>query len=137
VFQNLPDTQIATSALELLKKNEPERNLQEFPGVPLFYGQSDQGVLTVEANGDSKVPFFFNQADLQAALDRAQADNPEVTSKTQIQVTTLAQVLDSMMNPSAEANVQKIEFVPSRSALEYIRSLPQDQQQGTIETPAQ
>ncbi len=123
-FQVLPDAQISEEALTLARSTPEGAELTEFPGVPLFYGESDQGVLTVEAEGGEVVPFFFSQVDLQAALERAAAENP-AASATRIEVTTLEQVVGAMLDPEAEEDVTKIAFVPSRSALEFVQSMEQ------------
>lgn len=120
VFQVLPKASVVTEALGMVNEESSEEELKEFPGVPLFYGESDEGVLTVESNGSEVVPFFFDRADLKAALDRASGESPEVTQKTTIEVTTLEQVVSSMLAPNAETNVSKIAFVPSRNALESV-----------------
>ncbi|MEM6446121.1 MAG: Tic22 family protein [Cyanobacteria bacterium J06642_2] len=126
VFQVLPKASVVTEALDMVNQESAEEELKEFPGVPLFYGESEEGVLTVESNGNEVVPFFFERADLKAALDRASSESPEVTQKTTIEVTTLEQVVNSMLAPDAENNVSKIAFVPSRSALESVQTFSED-----------
>lgn len=121
-FQVLPDAQVSQQALTIAQAGPEGAELTEFPGVPLFYGESDQGVLTVEAEDGEVVPFFFSQTDLESALERAATENPEATA-TRIQVTTLEQVVGSMLDPEADADVAKIAFVPSRAALEYVQSM--------------
>lgn len=123
-FQVLPDAQVSQEALTIARSTSEGANLTEFPGVPLFYGESDQGVLTVEAESGEVVPFFFSQSDLRAALDRAAAENP-TASATRIEVTTLEQVVGAMLDPAADGDVSKIAFVPSRAALEFVQSMEQ------------
>ncbi|MEO0852943.1 MAG: Tic22 family protein, partial [Cyanobacteria bacterium J06648_11] len=76
VFQVLPKVSVVSEALTMVKEDAGQEDVTEFPGVPLFYGESDEGVLTVESNGNEVVPFFFERADLKAALDNASEDNP-------------------------------------------------------------
>ncbi|MEN9202280.1 MAG: Tic22 family protein [Thermostichus sp. DG02_2_bins_29] len=122
VFEVVPraaDVEAAKQVLQETGQNVPPEAI----GVPLFYGRSGEGLLTIEQDGYEVVPFFFDRNDLKGALDRAAAQNPEVVNKTQIEVTSLAIVVERMLAPDAQADVQKIAFIPSRSSLEYIQSL--------------
>jgi len=124
VFQVLPGESEVNKALEIARASG--ETLAEFPGVPLFYGVSPQGgLLTVEREGVEIIPFFFDPEDLQTALSRM--GGSDVASQTKIEVTTLAQVVGQMLYTNAKAEVRKIAFVPARSALEYIQSLPASQ----------
>jgi hypothetical protein len=125
VFQVLPRPSDVDSALQIVKANG-QTDIEEFPGVPLFYGVSDQGILTIERDGVEVVPFFFTHQDLQLTLDRAAGENAEVTQATKIEVTTLEQVVDSMLDSSSAADIEKIAFVPSRDSLKYVQDLNPD-----------
>ncbi|WP_017326489.1 Tic22 family protein [Synechococcus sp. PCC 7336] len=118
-----PDVETLEVALNLLRQTAGQEDADRFPGVPLFYGESEAGVLTLEANGSEVVPFFFHKDDLEATLNRAGAENADIAARTQVRVTSLNTVMNSMVSPNAEANVQKIEFVPSRAAIEYAREI--------------
>lgn len=120
-FQVLPRNADVQSALQLLQANGEQVN--EFPGVPLFYGISDQGLLTIEKDGVEIVPFFFDHQDLKTTLDRAGQANPGVVQSTSIQVTSLGQVVETMKDPQAQGDVQKIAFVPARASLEFVQSM--------------
>ncbi|GAB4212281.1 MAG: hypothetical protein OHK0012_06220 [Synechococcales cyanobacterium] len=129
VFQVLPGEGEAKTALELAKKSG--ESITEFPGVPLFYGISETGgLLTVEREGVEIIPFFFSATDLQNALQRMSGENADVVKQARIEVTSLAQVVDQMLDGNAKSEVRKIAFVPARSALEYIQKLPPGQQTG-------
>lgn len=122
IFQVLPRPSDLDSALKIVQASG-QGEMTEFPGVPLFYGVSEQGILTVERDGVEVVPFFFAESDLQTTLSRASGNNPDIVQSTQIEVTTLAQVVESMLDPNAESDVYKIAFVPSKESLEYVQSL--------------
>ncbi len=113
------DVEAAKQVLQQTGQDVPPEAI----GVPLFYGRSGEGLLTIEQDGYEVVPFFFDRNDLRGALDRAAAQNPDVVQQTQIEVTSLAIVVERMLAPDAQADVQKIAFIPSRSSLEYIQSL--------------
>ncbi|MFQ3612726.1 MAG: Tic22 family protein [Cyanobacteriota bacterium] len=122
LFEVVPrtaDVEAAKQVLQQTGQNVPPEAI----GVPLFYGRSGEGLLTIEQDGYEVVPFFFDRNDLRGALDRAAAQNPDVVQQTQIEVTSLAIVVERMLAPDAQADVQKIAFIPSRSSLEYIQSL--------------
>ena len=122
-FRVWPDTQTLETATTMLNDSgESEEPVESFPGIPVFYGESQDGVLTIEANGSEVVPFFFDRNDLAATLERAgSGDNAAVVDRTQIRVTSLNQVVNSMIAPGSETNASKIEFVPSRTSLEYVQ----------------
>ncbi len=121
-FEVVPRPADVEAAKQVLKETGQDVP-PEAIGVPLFYGRSGEGLLTIEQDGQEVVPFFFDRNDLRGALDRAAAQNPDVVGKTQIEVTSLAIVVERMLAPDAQADVQKIAFIPARSALEYIQSL--------------
>lgn len=124
-FQIVPAQASVDSARTILtSQGKPADKL---PNVPVFFAtggkDKDQGLLTLEQNGKQLVPFFFDQKDLQSLIDRAKQQQPDVASSTKIQVTSLFQVLDSMVatkenkpNPDTE----RFTFVPSRNAFEYV-----------------
>ena len=124
-FQIVPAQASVDSARTILtSQGKPADKL---PNVPVFFAtggkDKEEGLLTLEQNGKQLVPFFFDQKDLQSLIDRAKEQQPNVASATKIQVTSLFQVLDSMVttkdnkpNPDSE----RFTFVPSRSAFEYV-----------------
>lgn len=124
-FQIVPAKSSIDSARTILtSQGKPADKL---PNVPVFFAtggkDKDEGLLTLEQNGKQLVPFFFDQKDLQSLIDRAKQQQPNVASSTKIQVTSLFQVLDSMVatktnkpNPDTE----RFTFVPSRNAFEYV-----------------
>jgi hypothetical protein len=121
-FEVVPRAADVEAAKQVLKETGQEVP-PEVIGVPLFYGRSGEGLLTIEQDGQEVVPFFFDRNDLKGALDRAAAQNPEVVGKTRIEVTSLAIVVERMLAPDAQEDVQKIAFIPPRASLEYVQSL--------------
>ncbi|MGK7907469.1 MAG: Tic22 family protein [Synechococcus sp.] len=131
-FSFLPDAKTLETATSIFNESgEVEESVESFPGIPLFFGESQEGVLTIEANGSEVVPFFFDLNDLEATLERASGgENAAVLDSTQISVVSLDQVLKSMIDPNAETNINQIEFIPSRSVLEYVeKEFPETLQQ--------
>lgn len=121
-FQIVPSKSSIDSAKSILSaQGKPTDKL---PNLPVFFAiggkDKDQGLLTVEQNGKQLVPFFFDQKDLQGLIDRAKQQQPNVAVDTKIQVTSLLNVIDSMVTKDNKPNPEadKFMFVPSRAALE-------------------
>jgi len=124
-FQIVPaKTSIDSARTILTSQGKPTDKL---PTVPVFFAtggkEKEQGLLTIEQNGKQLVPFFFEQKDLQAFIDKAKTQQPDVANATKIQVTSIFQVLDSMVttkdnkpNPDSE----RFTFVPARNAIKYV-----------------
>lgn len=119
VFQFLPGQQQIDSAMNVLKQNGQQ--VKEFRGIPLFYavGGKDKGLLTIEQGQEKLIPFYFNQQDLQGMMDQLKKQDPNLSSTAKMQVTTLDQVVDSLLKESGPG-INEITLVPSREALDYV-----------------
>jgi nickel transport protein len=119
VFQFLPAQQQVDSALAVLKQNGQQ--VKEFNGIPLFYaiGGQDKGLLTIEQGKNKIIPFYFSQKDLQGMLDQLKQQKSPLSSTAKIQVTTLDQVVNSLLKENGAA-ISEITFVPSREAINYV-----------------
>lgn len=129
VFQFIPTKASVDSARTILTAQGIAAD--KIPNVPVFFaigGQgNNQGLLTMsidQQNGKKEqvVPFFLDKTDLQNMLDRAGKEQPDIAKSTKIQVTSLFQVLDSMITKDNKPNpeVERFQFVPSRTSFEYI-----------------
>ncbi len=119
IFQVVPRNSDLQTALTVARQQQAD--LAQFPGVPLFYGLSDQGYLTLESGGVEVVPFFFAQQDLDRVLQQGAQTDPAISGQTRVEVTTLEQVVDSMLEDS-NSDVNKIIFVPSRESIQFVQS---------------
>ncbi len=121
-FQFLPTQQQVNTAVSLLKQKGQE--VKQFNGVPLFYATGgsgkDKGLLTVSQNNKQMIPFFFNQQDLKAMLEQLKKQDKKL-SATQIEVTTLGQVVDSMLKNN-DAAVSQVMLVPSKESVDFVQS---------------
>lgn len=124
-FQIVPAKASLDSARTILTSQG--KAADKLPNVPVFFAtggkDKNEGLLTLEQNGKQLVPFFFDQKDLQSLIDRAKQQQPNVASSTKIQVTSLFQVLDSMVatkNNRPNPDTERFTFVPSRNAFEYV-----------------
>ena len=150
LFQFIPAKASIDSARTILTAQGVAAD--KIPTVPVFFaigGQNNnQGLLTmsIDQNGKKEqvVPFFLDKSDLQNLLDRASKDQPEITKVTKIQVTSLFDVLGSMVSKDNKPNpeVDSFQFVPSRTSFEYILknskqpSAPQVAPQATPPNPS-
>jgi len=131
-FQFVPSKASLESARTLLTTGG--KAPEQLPSVPVFFAVNgtgpQDGLLTIEQQGKQFVPFFFEQNDLKSMIDNAAKGQPNIAKTAKIQVTSLFQVLDSMVTndknkPSPE--VEKFTFIPSRAAYEWIiKNQPQD-----------
>gem|GEM_PF-174458 len=132
-FQIIPDKASIDSARTILSSQG--KPADQLPNVPVFFAiggkDKQEGLLTLEQDGKQLVPFFFDQKDLQGLIDRAKGQQPDIASTTKIQVTSLFQVLDSMITDANKPNpdAERFTFVPSRQAFEYtVKNQPQSAQ---------
>lgn len=102
---------------------------QPFQGVPLFVARAgqDQGYLTVQRNGQSVIPLFFEKAQLQQMIDRFKQQQPNLASTIKMEAVPLEGVIATLQN-SNDAQIGNIVLVPSQEAIEFLRSLPASQQ---------
>jgi hypothetical protein len=125
VFQIVPDkVSMETARTILVSQGKPT---DKVPNVPVFFATGakgkEQGLLTIEQNGKQLVPFFFDQKDLQTLIDKAKAQQPDVAKASKIQVTSLFQVLDSMVTTKdnkPKPDTERFTFVPARNAIKYV-----------------
>lgn len=124
-FQIVPAKESVDSARTILtSQGKPADKL---PNVPVFFAiggkDKEQGLLTVEQNGKQMVPFFFDRKDLEKLIDNAKQKQPDVASVTKIQVTSIFQVLDSMVttkDSKPNPDTERFTFVPSVTAMTYV-----------------
>lgn len=129
VFDLVPMQRQVDSALALLR--EDGQQVQQFPGVPLFYasGGTDKGYLTIQRGDEQVIPFFFNKEDLLNLIERYKQQQPnQPLSNIEIEVANLQQVVQ-VMQTSNDQQLEKIVLVPARESIDYVRSLQQPGQQ--------
>lgn len=129
VFDLVPMQRQVDSALALLR--EEGQQVQQFPGVPLFYasGGTDKGYLTIQRGNEQVIPFFFNKEDLLNLIERYKQQQPnQELSNIEIEVANLQQVVQ-VMQTSNDQQLEKIVLVPARESIDYVRSLQQPGQQ--------
>lgn len=123
-FQFVPTRESVTSAETLIRKTDPK--FGKFNDVPLFYAidTKSKGLLSITAPKDNSkiIPLYFNQQDLQVVVDQLKKQNPKLGATTQIQVTSLSNVVASMLKENSP-EISQITLIPSPEARAYLSTL--------------
>lgn len=105
--------------------------VQQFNGVPLFVPKLKQGnnylTIPVSQSNERYIPFYFDKEQAVALLEDFKKAKPQEAANTEIQVLNLDGVLKTLTE-SKDPNASKILLFPSRESIEFIRSLPPNQQ---------
>jgi Tic22-like family len=109
-------------------RNAEALGQQPFAGVPLFYATVGQESITLEQDGQTVVPFFFEKEALMRMVDRFKQAQPNRASEVQIQVVPLESMIQTLAT-SNDASLNQIVLVPSQDALAFIQSVQQQIQQ--------
>ncbi|GAB4158061.1 MAG: hypothetical protein Fur0046_37770 [Cyanobacteria bacterium J069] len=130
-FYFVPMRQQVESARTVLQQNR--QNPENFEGVPLFFLESTQeggGYLTIQQGNQRVIPIFFTQQDLQAMQTRITQQEPSLSGRTRVQVTSL-ETLIQILQSSDDPDLNQVVLVPPRETLEYIRTLQPTGQNGS------
>ena len=122
-FAYVPMEEEVESAVSVLQKQGQQ--VQQFQGVPLFFarvGGSNQGMLTLEKNGEQFVPLFFEREQLQQRVDQFKQAQPEEGESIEIGVTSLENVLATLQETNDEQYRQLVLY-PSQEALQFLESV--------------
>ncbi|NEO68623.1 Tic22 family protein [Moorena sp. SIO3H5] len=123
-FAYIPNQQQVKQAQAIWNQNGQEE--KPFQGVPLFVAKeaSNSGYLTIQQNGVSSIPFFFNKEQLQSIVNRYKQQDPN--SQVKIEVVPLEGVIQTLQK-SNDQQLEKIVLVPSQESLKFLQSLSQNQ----------
>ncbi|NJP08064.1 MAG: hypothetical protein HC866_00130 [Leptolyngbyaceae cyanobacterium RU_5_1] len=135
-FTIVPSKQQSDAANALLKQNG--KQAQPFNGTPLFVMASQdgakEGFLVVQRGNQAAVPMFFNKEELQAFMDQLKKQQSDQFKNVKIQVFSLEGLIAEMQRkPDKDTAgndefLSKVQLVPSRESLEYVRSVTGKQQ---------
>ncbi|BAC89695.1 Tic22 family protein [Gloeobacter violaceus] len=126
-FQFQSDPKTVTAALDLAKKVDPKT--KDFPGIPVFYAMGTdektkaKGFVTFEKDNKQYVPLFFDKDDLERNVDQIKRSKPELAKQMNIEVAPLDAVVGNMLEGKNDTEFNKLTFVPSFKAVEYVQSL--------------
>jgi len=115
-FAYIPVQQQVQSAQQLLGQG------QEFRGVPLFVAKGGQegGYLTIQQEGQSVIPFFFDKEQLQNLVNRFKEQQPNLASSVQIQVVPLEGIINTLQTQD-NPQLEQILLIPSQESLQFLR----------------
>lgn len=115
-FAYVPVQQQVQSAQQILGQG------QEFRGVPLFVAKGGQegGYLTIQQEGQSVIPFFFDKEQLQNLVNRFKEQQPNLASSVQIQVVPLEGIINTLQTQD-NPQLEQILLIPSQESLQFLR----------------
>lgn len=98
--------------------------VDKFEGTPLFLGRvgKDKGYLTVTQGGRTVVPLFFEKNAIDALMGTLKTAQPDLAKTVTVEATSLENVLN-LMKVGDSPDLERLEFVPVRSSLEFVRTL--------------
>ncbi|MEM8639428.1 MAG: Tic22 family protein [Cyanobacteria bacterium P01_G01_bin.54] len=92
----------------------------QFPGTPLFVARVGPSYLSVQQQGsETVVPFFFDPLRLEQVVQEFLQANPDAQGSISVQVVPLEGVIRTLETQD-DADLDRIELVPLREALDYI-----------------
>ena len=83
--------------------------------------------ISISQTNERYIPFYFDKEQAVALLEAFKKAKPQEAANTEIQVLDLNGVINTL-NSSKDPNASKIFLFPSRESIEFIRSLPPNQQ---------
>ena len=129
IFTLVPTKQQVDSAKSILTSSG--KPVQQFNGIPLFVPKFKQGnnylTIPISQTNERYIPFYFDKEQAVALLEAFKKAKPQEAANTEIQVVDLEGVINTL-NSSKDPNSSKIFLFPSRESIEFIRSLPPNQQ---------
>lgn len=133
-FAFIPVQQQVQSAQALMGQGGQQ---QKFQGTPLFVatGGKEEGYLTVEQNGKSVIPFFFDKEQLQTMVDRFKQQKPDLAATVKVKAVPLEGVIQTLQTKNDE-QLNSIVLVPSQESIDFVKSLPAAPAQGGAQPPA-
>jgi len=119
-FAYIPTDEQVQSALTILRQRGEE--VESFPGVPMFVarGGEEQGLLTIERDGQQIVPIFFEKEQVDNIVERFREQAPDLVSTVNIDVVPL-QDLIATLRDSEDQELDRLVIVPTRASLQMLR----------------
>lgn len=127
-FAYVPAQAQLDQALAVIKQDNPQAS--EFRGVPLFVARGvgeQEGFLTVEVEGKSMIPFFFDKEQLQERIKNM---------NVKIEVVPLEGVIQAL-NSGNDEFLKNILLVPSRESVAFLETLRQSSPQNGAQNSPQ
>ena len=98
-------------------------------GVPLYLarGGPQQAYLTIQQNGETISPVFFEKKTIQSMLDNLKKEQPDLAPTIKIEVVLLSNLIATLEEKNDDF-IKSIRFWPSEEMMGIIRSTRQNQQ---------
>jgi len=123
-FQFVPTQQEVSAAETLLRAKNPK--FKQFNDVPLFYAvdTKSKGLLSISSkqNNARIIPLYSSKQDIQGIVDQLKQKKPQLAATTQIQVTSLSQVVASMLKENGP-EIKQLTLIPSPEARAFLSTL--------------
>jgi Tic22-like family len=102
-----------------------DKKLKVYPGVPIFTltDKSEKNSLSVNQNGQTIQPFFFDSRDAENTLGEIKKKNPDLAKNTKISVRPFQDIFTILKRMKDAKQANQIAIVPSSESLQYARSL--------------
>ncbi len=120
VFSFQPMKQQVDFARSILEQDG--QPAEKFNSIPLFFladSSNKSAPLTIENGKEKFTPFYFNRQDVQGVLEQLKQQKPEVANSMRIQVTSLDNLLNVLLQGNAP-DFQFVSLVPSRESLQFV-----------------
>jgi hypothetical protein len=100
----------------------------QFYDTPLFYATVGSDSVTLQQNGQTIIPFYFEQAAINQMIERFKAAKPDLANQVQIQAVSLEGFIETLQS-SNDQSLTRIQLVLSEESIEFVRSVQQQMQQ--------
>ena len=100
----------------------PQAAAKSFNGTPLFFARSgkDKGYLTIQQDGKTIIPMFFNKEELQGLLDRFKQQKPTMASSIKIQVLSLESLLEKLRTIN-DPQLEQVVLFPPQESISFVK----------------
>jgi hypothetical protein len=130
VLNLVPVDQQVKSAVTVLTQENPQQQVKEFPGVPLFFAIINQdkkeAYLTYQEGQQTVIPLFFEKESLQKLVEQFKKQKPELASSIQMRVVSLEQMIGIFQKENDQA-VGYMQLIPSQESIQFILNSQQQQ----------
>jgi len=106
----------------------------QFVGVPLFYATVGDESLTLQQNGQTVIPFFFEQEALMGLVEQFKQQRPAQASSVVVKVVALEALIETLQN-SNDNSLSNIYLVRSQESDAFVQSIQQQVRQQQQQQP--
>lgn len=100
----------------------------QFVGVPLFYATVGNETLTVQQNGQTVIPFFFEQETLMGLVEQFRRQQPAQAGSVAVKVVALESLIETLQNGN-DSYLSNVYLWRSQESEAFVQSIQQQVQQ--------